>query len=269
MRLPTNTGIRNCSLFAISWKVFSLFRLTGKLEGRTVLDLACGEGHYTRRIKQAGAARVFGVDISPEMIKLAEESEEKGPLGCQYSVGNAANLSLGERFDFVVGVYLLNYASSRAILLDLCRTIYDHLKPGGVFVGINASMTLDPAKHSNYQKYGLMLLTPDNRVEGGSDHLCDHVSPACQLWSRRMAWAKWVPSHVWPRAYAEWVPVVCIVGTPPLQAIEEHALLHHTLFRARASAASSRPLKCRWCSRWSEGAFGCVFSPAMRSRSKH
>jgi toxoflavin synthase len=145
---------------------FSLFRLIGKLEGRTVLDLACGEGHYTRRLKQAGAARVLGVDISPEMIKLAEESEKTGPVGCQYSVGNAANLSLGERFDVVVGVYLLNYASSKAMLLDLCRTIYDHLKPGGVFVGINASMTLDPAKYANYQKYGLMLLTPDNRVEG-------------------------------------------------------------------------------------------------------
>jgi toxoflavin synthase len=145
---------------------FSLFRLIGNLEGRTVLDLACGEGHYTRRLKQAGAARVLGVDISPEMIKLAEESERTGPLGCQYSVGNAANLSLGERFDVVVGVYLLNYASSKAMLLDLCRTIYDHLKPGGVFVGINASMSLDPAKYANYQKYGLMLLTPDNRVEG-------------------------------------------------------------------------------------------------------
>lgn len=145
---------------------FSLFRLIGKLEGRTVLDLACGEGHYARRLKQAGATRVLGVDISPEMIKLAEESEKTGPLGCQYSVGNAANLSLGEQFDVVVGVYLLNYASSKAMLLDLCRTIYDHLKPGGVFVGINASMTLDPAQYANYQKYGLMLLTPDNRVEG-------------------------------------------------------------------------------------------------------
>lgn len=145
---------------------FSLFRLIGNLKGRTVLDLACGEGHYTRRLKQAGAAHVHGVDISPGMIKLAEESEKKDPLGCQYSVGNAANFSLGERFDLVVGVYLLNYASSKAMLLDLCHTIHDHLKLGGVFVGINASMTLDPAKYANYQKYGLMLLTPENRVEG-------------------------------------------------------------------------------------------------------
>jgi hypothetical protein len=77
------------------------------------------------------------------MIKLAEESEKADPLGCQYSVGNAANLSIGERFDVVVGVYLLNYASSKAMLLDLCGTIHDHPKLGGIFVGINASMALD------------------------------------------------------------------------------------------------------------------------------
>jgi ubiquinone/menaquinone biosynthesis C-methylase UbiE len=43
---------------------FSLFRLIGNLEGRTVLDLACGEGHYTRRLKQAGAARTSMASIS-------------------------------------------------------------------------------------------------------------------------------------------------------------------------------------------------------------
>jgi hypothetical protein len=32
-----------------------------------------------------------------------------------------------------------NYAASKAMLLDLCHTIHDHLKLGGVFVGINAS----------------------------------------------------------------------------------------------------------------------------------
>jgi ubiquinone/menaquinone biosynthesis C-methylase UbiE len=69
---------------------FSLFRLIGKLDGRTVLDLACGEGHYTRRLKQAGAARVLGIDISPEMIKLAE-SEKATPLGCQYQVGECCH----------------------------------------------------------------------------------------------------------------------------------------------------------------------------------
>jgi ubiquinone/menaquinone biosynthesis C-methylase UbiE len=40
-----------------------------------VLDLACGEGFYTRRIKQRDAARVVGVDVSQPMIELARAEE--------------------------------------------------------------------------------------------------------------------------------------------------------------------------------------------------
>src|SRR5215475_9346496 len=43
---------------------FTLFKLVGDLSGKTVLDLACGEGFYTRFIKRRGAARAVGVDIS-------------------------------------------------------------------------------------------------------------------------------------------------------------------------------------------------------------
>jgi predicted RNA methylase len=43
---------------------FTLFKLLGDLRGKNVIDLACGEGFFTRSIKWAGAARVVGVDIS-------------------------------------------------------------------------------------------------------------------------------------------------------------------------------------------------------------
>jgi ubiquinone/menaquinone biosynthesis C-methylase UbiE len=38
--------------------------LLGDVTGLSVLDLACGDGFYTRRIKKAGADRVVGVDLS-------------------------------------------------------------------------------------------------------------------------------------------------------------------------------------------------------------
>ena len=37
-----------------------------------MLDLACGEGIYARQFKRAGASVVTGVDVSQEMIALAE-----------------------------------------------------------------------------------------------------------------------------------------------------------------------------------------------------
>jgi SAM-dependent methyltransferase len=51
------------------------------LDGQHALDLACGFGLYTRLLKQHGAAQVLGVDISSEMIRLAQQQEQAAPLG--------------------------------------------------------------------------------------------------------------------------------------------------------------------------------------------
>src|SRR2546426_8483615 len=88
---------------------YTFFRMVGALAGQRVLDLACGFGFYTRLLKQRGAAQVVGVDISPEMIRLAQQ-EQAEPLGITYQVGDAAALPQLGRFDLVTAVYLLNYA---------------------------------------------------------------------------------------------------------------------------------------------------------------
>jgi toxoflavin synthase len=47
---------------------YTFLRIVGLLDGKRVLDLACGFGFYTQLLKQHGAAQVTGVDISPEML---------------------------------------------------------------------------------------------------------------------------------------------------------------------------------------------------------
>ena len=55
----------------------TFMRLLGDVRGKQVLDLACGEGFYARRIRAAGAERVVGVDVSREMIELVERAQEE------------------------------------------------------------------------------------------------------------------------------------------------------------------------------------------------
>lgn len=43
-------------------EAFTLLKLVGDLAGKTVIDVACGEGFYTRVLRQRGAAKVTGVD---------------------------------------------------------------------------------------------------------------------------------------------------------------------------------------------------------------
>jgi 2-polyprenyl-3-methyl-5-hydroxy-6-metoxy-1,4-benzoquinol methylase len=53
-------------------EAFTLMRLIGDPKGKTVFDIACGEGFYTRMIRQQGAVKVTGVDPS-------EKNDRAGP----------------------------------------------------------------------------------------------------------------------------------------------------------------------------------------------
>ncbi|MDG2305017.1 MAG: class I SAM-dependent methyltransferase [Candidatus Binatia bacterium] len=63
--------------------------MVGGLAGRTVLDLACGTGFYTRRLKERGASSVLGVDLSREVIEVARRHEGENPVGVSYRVADA------------------------------------------------------------------------------------------------------------------------------------------------------------------------------------
>ena len=128
--------------------------MLGDVRGKSVLDLACGEGFYTRKIKQVGAAEVTGVDISAEMIRLAEEEERIHPLGCKYLNRDVAVLDLSEPADVVVAMYLLNYAKTKEELLRFCQVSYNALGSGGRFVGVNDNVRNVPSGPVSFAKYG-------------------------------------------------------------------------------------------------------------------
>lgn len=134
---------------------YTLFQLLGDLRGRTVLDLACGEGFYTRQFKHAGAAQVTGVDISKEMIALAEAEEKFRPIGCRYVCADAATFAPTAPVDIVTAVYLFNYAKDREELESLCHACYGALRPGGLFIGFNDNVRKPPTPGVSLSMYGL------------------------------------------------------------------------------------------------------------------
>jgi len=133
---------------------YTLFYMLGDISGKKALDLACGEGFYTRKLKLAGAEEVLGIDVSAEMIRLAEAEERARPTGCQYLNRDAAALVLYEPVDLVVAMYLLNYARDADELLHFVRAAHGALKPGGRFVGFNDNVLNAPGGTISYAPYG-------------------------------------------------------------------------------------------------------------------
>lgn len=140
--------------------------LWGDVRHRAVLDLACGEGFHTRRLKQAGAQVVLGVDLSGEMIELAEAEERRRPLGCRYRRADAAELAFGGTFDLVSAAYLLNYARTEEELQRFCTVAFRALRPGGRFVGFNDNVHRDPNLAPSFWRYGFEKRCRLNPREG-------------------------------------------------------------------------------------------------------
>ena len=135
-------------------EAYSFFNMVGDVAGLRVLDLACGEGFYTRLLKKAGAEVVVGVDISTEMIALADAEEEREPLGIDYRCSDVATLpDLGE-FDLVTAAYLLHYAPDLQSLQTMCKRIARQLRSGGRLVCINENPEQTVADYAGYTQYG-------------------------------------------------------------------------------------------------------------------
>jgi len=145
---------------------WTFFQVLGDVEGQTILDAACGDGHFTRALKSLGAARVVGVDLSQAMIERARTAEQHDPLGIEYRVRDMAQTEPVGRFDLVTAVYLFNYASDEAALAQMARAVRTNLKGSGRLVAVTGSPDLDAPHLAHLEKYGSRIEVQDELCDG-------------------------------------------------------------------------------------------------------
>ena len=147
-------------------ETYSIMKRLGNVEGKKVLDVACGEGFYARKLKQCGASEVVGIDLSEAMIRLALDQESRHPLGITYRVEDARTDRAREEFDVAVSVWLLVYARNQAELFAMCRGLVSRLKSGGRFVTFTGNPNLYAFTQADYRKYGFSITITDRAYEG-------------------------------------------------------------------------------------------------------
>lgn len=109
-------------------------RHTFEVKGNDVLDLACGTGELTLRLKQAGFA-VTGVDLSNDMLTVAQNKALAHHLSIPFYKQNMVELSGVGQFD-VITIFCdsLNYLQTEADVQQTFTRVYNHLRPGGLFL---------------------------------------------------------------------------------------------------------------------------------------
>jgi SAM-dependent methyltransferase len=108
--------------------------------GTRVLDVGCGVGRWSTLLAGRGGI-VTGVDLSPTMIAEAKRrAATKGIASrCRFLVQDLARLDVGEKFDLIVGVTVLQHILDPAALRSAVHRIAEHLAPGGQVVLLEAA----------------------------------------------------------------------------------------------------------------------------------
>jgi 2-polyprenyl-3-methyl-5-hydroxy-6-metoxy-1,4-benzoquinol methylase len=106
------TRITN-KIFRRSMRIRFLKTLEGcnPIEGRSVLDIGCGPGHYSVALARLGAGRVLGVDVAEGMLDIARARAETEGVGdaCEFFQGDFFTEDLGEEFDYVIVMGFMDY----------------------------------------------------------------------------------------------------------------------------------------------------------------
>lgn len=112
-----------------------MLRMCGDVAGKQVLDLACGEGRFSRMLVARGA-RCVGVDLIEQMVRTAQGRDESSN---QYAVGDAGRIPLRDAsVDLVVSyVTMIDFPDFRAAIAEIGRV----LRPGGQLVVSNLGFT--------------------------------------------------------------------------------------------------------------------------------
>ncbi len=115
-------------------------------EADFMVDLACGTGSLSMELTKLGF-NVLGVDISQEMLSIAEDKRIRSGLKTQYTYGDMIKWSLSENKADVIVCMLdsLNHLSGFGDIKRTFRNIHLSLTDGGLFIfDMNT-----PYKHKN------------------------------------------------------------------------------------------------------------------------
>jgi 2-polyprenyl-3-methyl-5-hydroxy-6-metoxy-1,4-benzoquinol methylase len=97
------------------------------IEGKTVIDIGCGPGHYSVALAARGAARVLGVDFASNMIDIAKKraADAKVADRCTFTLGDFLEAGGDEQFDYAIVMGFMDYIADPLALmqkvLKICR----------------------------------------------------------------------------------------------------------------------------------------------------
>ncbi len=127
-------------------------KLLGNVKNKKLLDIGCGTGIYAKTLTEKGA-KVRGIDISEEMIKIARQESPN----IEFKLGSMDKLPYrNNEFDIVLAALSLGYLEDWGEVLKEIKRV---LKPKGLFVFSTDNPIIESAKKVIYKGKKFRVVT--------------------------------------------------------------------------------------------------------------
>jgi len=104
------------------------------LERKNYLDLACGTGNLTVELGK-NFQNVYAVDLSQEMLTIAEEKLRGNDIRAKVFCQNICNLNIKNNFNLITcALDSTNYITEKEDLKKYFEGVYSLLREGGLFI---------------------------------------------------------------------------------------------------------------------------------------
>lgn len=118
-------------------------------ELRSVLDLACGPGYHARALATRGI-RATGVDLSKEMLELAERKSREEALNIRWVNADMRSFRLKNPVDMAICMFdSFDALLTNADILQNFRCIAENINPDGLYL-----IDLTHLREVDYNHYG-------------------------------------------------------------------------------------------------------------------
>jgi ubiquinone/menaquinone biosynthesis C-methylase UbiE len=110
------------------------------IQGRSVLDIGCGPGHYSVQLAKRGAGKIVGVDFADGMLDIARKHAAAEGVGdkCEFIKADFFTHSFGQKFDYVIVMGFMDYVADakaevrRILELTAGKAFFSFPKSSGV-----------------------------------------------------------------------------------------------------------------------------------------